>query len=37
MENAVEWLRDNADPYKSKIVFLHGHIKTEEENKESGE
>ena len=25
MENAVEWLRDNADPYKSKIVFLHGH------------
>lgn len=37
MENAVEWLRDNADPYKSKIVFLHGHVKTEEEKKGSGE
>lgn len=26
METAVEWLRENADPYKSRIVFLHGHI-----------
>jgi hypothetical protein len=34
MEAAVEWLRDNADPYKSKIVFLHGHINSEEETKE---
>lgn len=31
METAVEWLRENADPYKSKIVFLHGHVKREEE------
>lgn len=33
METAVEWLRENADPYKSKIVFLHGHT----ENKEAAE
>lgn len=25
METAVEWLQENADPYNSKIVFLHGH------------
>lgn len=31
MEAAVEWLRENADPYKSKIVFLHGHVETEKE------
>lgn len=26
LETAYEWLRDNADHYKSRIVFLHGHI-----------
>ena len=36
METAVEWLRENADPYKSRIVFLHGHIE-EKEAAESGE
>ena len=30
METAVEWLRENADPYKSRIVFLHGHIDEKE-------
>lgn len=30
METAVEWLRENADPYKSRIVFLHGHIEKKE-------
>lgn len=25
LETAVEWLRDNCDHYKSRIVFLHGH------------
>ena len=30
METAVEWLRENADPYKSRIVFLHGHIEEKE-------
>lgn len=25
-EAAMAWLNENADPYKSKIVFLHGHI-----------
>lgn len=25
METAVEWLRDNCDHYKSRIVFLHRH------------
>lgn len=28
METAVEWLRENADPYKSRIVFLHGHTES---------
>lgn len=36
METAVEWLRENADPYKSRIVFLHGH-KEREEAAERGE
>ena len=35
MEAAVDWLSDNADPYKSKIVFLHGHAG--EEDAEDGE
>lgn len=26
LETAYEWLRDNADHYRSRIVFLHGHI-----------
>lgn len=30
METAVEWLRENADPYKSRIVFLHQHIDEKE-------
>lgn len=30
METAMDWLRDNADPYKSKIVFLHGHTEKKE-------
>lgn len=30
METAVEWLRENADPYKSRIVFLHGHVEGKE-------
>lgn len=25
LETAYEWLRDNADHYRSRIVFLHGH------------
>lgn len=25
LETAMEWLRENADPYRSKIVFLHQH------------
>ena len=29
LETAVEWLRDNADHYKSRIVFLHGHTERE--------
>lgn len=29
-ETAVEWLRENADPYKSRIVFLHGHSEEKE-------
>lgn len=33
METAVEWLRDNCDHYRSKIVFLHRH----KENNEGGE
>ena len=28
-ETAVEWLRDNCDHYRSKIVFLHGHTDRE--------
>ena len=35
METAVEWLRENADPYKSRIVFLHGH--TQKKKTEGGE
>lgn len=34
-ETAVEWLRENADPYKSRIVFLHGH-KERKEASDSG-
>lgn len=34
METAVEWLRENANPYTSKIVFLHGHTETKKEQKE---
>ena len=30
METAVEWLSENADPYQSRIVFLHGHIEEKE-------
>ena len=30
VETAMDWLRDNADPYKSKIVFLHGHTEKKE-------
>lgn len=26
METALQWLTENADPLRSKIVFLHGHI-----------
>lgn len=26
LETAVEWLQENADPYKSRIVFLHQHV-----------
>ena len=37
MERAVEWVSENADPYKSKIVFLHGHIKSEKETAEEGD
>lgn len=29
LETAVEWLRDNCDHYKSRIVFLHGHTEKE--------
>lgn len=25
LEAAMDWLRENADPYRSKIVFLHQH------------
>ena len=30
METAMDWLQDNADPYKSRIVFLHGHTEKKE-------
>lgn len=30
LETVVEWLRANADPNKSEIVFLHGHVEREE-------
>lgn len=33
LETAMDWLQDNADHYKSRIVFLHGHVeKGEAEN-----
>lgn len=34
LETAVEWLRENADHYKSKIVFLHGHTERKEETED---
>ena len=36
METAVEWLRENADPYKSRIVFLHGHIEEGKQDQAKG-
>lgn len=36
MEAAVEWLGENADPYKSRIVFLHGHTETRKEENTDG-
>lgn len=36
METAVEWLRENADPYKSRIVFLHGHTESKKEENTDG-
>lgn len=37
METAVQWLAENADPYKSKIVFLHGHTEKGKERPEETE
>lgn len=36
METAVEWLRENADSYKSRIVFLHGHIEEGKQDQAKG-
>ena len=30
MERAMEWLERNADPDRSRIVFLHGHVEKED-------
>lgn len=35
LERAVEWLEQNADPVRSRIVFLHGHIGRQEDNHDS--
>lgn len=36
METAVEWLRENANPYTSRIVFLHGHTEEKKEGETDG-
>lgn len=30
LETAVEWLRENCDHYRSRIIFLHGHTERQE-------
>lgn len=35
LETAMDWLQDNADHYKSKIVFLHKHVEKGEEKDDS--
>ena len=36
LETAMEWLRENADPYRSKIVFLHQHKEADKADDEEG-